>query len=267
MPCKDPGLQKPKRSEALSGMVKVWVKRLPIGVPPKQKIDKGSKDGNNCTIGRKVNQVKETIYSIPINESFETVDGTCPVCRLHRKLIDDTLDYILGPAMMEPDVRKRTNALGFCPEHLTALINRQKRLPLALMLETHLQTLAGDEKRLFGGGCYVCDRAGGFVDAYYGNILYLWRTEDSFRKLWDAQPMICRPHTAALAAAAPKALAKKETPVFLASLRQKAEAHINSLGDSLAVFLRSFDHRFAGEELGEHKQAVQAAAKFLNGNF
>jgi hypothetical protein len=142
--------------------------------------------------------------------------------------------------MMEPDVRKRTNALGFCPEHLTALLNRQKRLPLALILETHLQALAKDPKRLFGGGCYVCDRAGGFADSYYSNILHLWRTEESFRKKWDAQPVICRPHTSALAAAAPKGLAKKETPVFLASLQKKAEAHMQSLGESLAVFIRCY---------------------------
>jgi hypothetical protein len=212
-----------------------------------------------------VNQVKETIYSIPISESFEILDGGCPVCRLHLKLIDDTLDYILGPAMMEPDVRKRSNALGFCPEHLTALINRQKRLPLALMLETHLQTLLKEEKRLFGGSCYVCERVGGFVNAYYSNILHLWRTEEVFRKKWDSQPFICRPHTAAIAAAAPKELARKELPVFLASLRQKAEAHMKRLEESLAVFIRSFDHRFSGEDLGEHKQAVQAVQKFLSG--
>ena len=211
--------------------------------------------------------MKETIYSIPINESFEIIDGDCPVCRLHRKLIDDTLDYILGPAMMEPDVRKRSNALGFCPEHLTALLNRQKRLPLALVLETHIKTLLESEKRLLNRNCYVCERSGGFLGSYYSNILYLWRTEPDFVKKWDAQPMICRPHTAALAEIAPKALSRKETQVFTASLQKKAAAHMTSLENSLAIFIRSFDHRFSGEDLGEHKQAVQAVMKFLNGHY
>ncbi|MDR0326400.1 MAG: DUF6062 family protein [Oscillospiraceae bacterium] len=209
--------------------------------------------------------MKETIYSIPINESFEVIDGQCPLCRLHLKLIDDTLDYTLGAAMMEPDVRQRTNALGFCPGHLDALIKRQKRLPLALVLETHIQTLQKSDKHLFSENCYVCDRVGGFLRAYYTNILYLWRTEETFRKKWDAQPMICRPHTAALAAAAPKELSKKEAPVFTASLRQKASAYMQGLSESLAIFIRSFDHRFAGEDLGEHKQAVQVTAAFLSG--
>ncbi|MCL2002786.1 MAG: DUF6062 family protein [Oscillospiraceae bacterium] len=209
--------------------------------------------------------MKETIYSIPINESFEVLDGQCPVCRLHRKLFDDTLDYTLGPAMMEPDVRKRTNKLGFCAEHLDALIKRQKRLPLALVLETHIQELIQNEGLLFAEDCYVCNRVNGFFDAYTGNILHLWRTEEDFRRKWEAQPMICRPHTAALAARAPKELGKKETPVFTASLKKKAAAYMRGLHESLSVFIRSFDHRFAGEDLGEHKQAVQAAAAFLSG--
>jgi hypothetical protein len=208
--------------------------------------------------------LKETIYSIPINESFEILDGQCPVCRLHLKLIDDTLDYTLGPAMMEPDVRQRTNALGFCPEHLSALLKRQKRLPLALVLETHIQTLLKDEKKLFSESCYVCDRVGGFLNSFYSNILYLWRTEETFRKKWNAQPVICRPHSAALAFTS-RELSKKEAPDFLKSLRGKAAAHMQGLHDSLSVFIRSFDHRFAGEDLGEHKQAVQNAIQFLSG--
>jgi hypothetical protein len=209
--------------------------------------------------------MKETIYSIPINESFEILDGQCPVCRLHHKLTDDTLDYTLGPAMMEPDVRQRTNALGFCPGHLEELIKRQKRLPLALVLETHIQSLINNEKQLFSESCYVCSRVGGFLDAYYSNIIYLWRREITFRKKWDQQPVICRTHTAGLAAAARKELGKKELPDFTASLRKKAAAHMQKLSESLSIFIKSFDHRFSGEDLGEHKQAVRDASKFLSG--
>jgi hypothetical protein len=167
--------------------------------------------------------------------------------------------------MMEPEVRQRTNAQGFCPEHLDALIRRQKRLPLALVLETHIQTLIKNEKLLFAEDCYVCNRTDGFLRAYYSNIIHLWRTEETFRKKWNAQPVICRPHTAGLAAAAPKDLSKKELPDFLKSLRVKAAAYMQGLHDSLSVFIRSFDHRFAGEDLGEHKQAVQTAVRFLSG--
>lgn len=210
--------------------------------------------------------MKETIYSIPINESFEVLDGQCPVCRLHKRLNTDSLEYVLGPAMMEPDVRQRTNAQGFCADHLAELLKLQKRLPLALVLETHFQALLKSEKHLLDtSSCYVCNRVGGFLTAYYSNILYLWRTEESFRKKWEAQPVICRPHTAALTAAAPKELSKKENAEFSKSLMKKTAAAINEMAASLAIFIKSFDHRFADEPLGEHKQAVQNAIAFLSG--
>jgi hypothetical protein len=210
--------------------------------------------------------MNETIYSIPINESFEITDGQCPVCRLHRRLTEDTLDYILGAAMMEPDVRQRTNTQGFCPEHVAALMRKQKRLPLALLLETHFKALAESESRLFDAStCYVCSRVDGFLQAYYGNILHLWRVDENFRKKWNDQEYICRPHTAGLAAAAKGGLNKKEAPAFQESLRKKAAGSLKKLTESLEVFIRSFDHRYAGEDLGEHKQAVQNAAAYLCG--
>ena len=65
--------------------------------------------------------MKETIYTIPINEAFEKRCG-CPLCTLRRKLEHDSLDYILGAAMMEPDVRTETNKSGFCAQHYSVMI-------------------------------------------------------------------------------------------------------------------------------------------------
>ena len=208
--------------------------------------------------------MKETIYSIPINESFEITDGACPVCRLHDRLLEDTLEYTLGAAMMESDVRQRTNTQGFCPGHLSMLLTRQKKLPLALVLQTHLDELRGNKKILFDvSDCYVCNRVGGFLQAYYSNILYLWRTESGFARKWDAQNFICRPHMAGLAAAAPRGLSKKEAAAFMENLTAKAKAQLSALSESLGIFIRSFDHRFAKEPLGGHKEAIQNAARFL----
>ena len=90
------------------------------------------------------------IYTIPINEHFDMSRDDhacgCPVCSLHRMLEENELELILGASMMEPDVRQKTNALGFCPDHMSLLFERGKRLPLALMLESHLDSLAEDLK-------------------------------------------------------------------------------------------------------------------------
>lgn len=210
--------------------------------------------------------MKETIYSIPINQAFEITDGACPICRLYGRLVEDTLEYTLGAAMMEPDMRKLTNAQGFCPGHLSMLLERQKRLPLALVLQTHLDELRGDTKLLLAPpSCYVCARTGGFLQAYYSNILHLWKTEPDFVRKWEVQKAVCRPHIAGLAAAAPRDLSKKEAAVFMGGLAEKARAQLSALSESLGVFIKSFDHRFSGEPLGEHKEAVQNAAAYLSG--
>ena len=210
--------------------------------------------------------MKETIYSIPINESFEISDGCCPVCRLHARLNEDALEYTLGPAMMEPDTRESTNEQGFCAEHLTELMGRQKALPLALVLQTHMQELMRRPALLEkADSCYICGRVNGFLELYYSNIIYLWRAQPDFKRLFDTQKYICRPHIAGLLTAAERCLPKKERAAFAASMTEKATAVIKELEQSLAVFVRSFDHRFAGEELGEHKAASRRAADFMSG--
>ncbi|MBQ4066913.1 MAG: ABC transporter substrate-binding protein, partial [Clostridia bacterium] len=85
----------------------------------------------------------EQIYTIPVNEAFEMgqedAGRGCPFCRLLRRLELDELDLILGASMMEPDIRKKTNEKGFCPDHYGKMMKRGKRLPLALILQSHLQ--------------------------------------------------------------------------------------------------------------------------------
>lgn len=44
--------------------------------------------------------MKETIYTIPVNEAFDTADG-CPFCALARRLEEERVDYTLGASMME----------------------------------------------------------------------------------------------------------------------------------------------------------------------
>ncbi len=90
----------------------------------------------------------EQIYTIPVNEAFEksAEEGfhICPFCIMYNRLEANELDLILGAAMMEPDVRIKTNELGFCDEHLGLMFSRGKRLQLSLMMESHLDSIAKD---------------------------------------------------------------------------------------------------------------------------
>ena len=60
--------------------------------------------------------MRESILTIPITDVFEPKCG-CPICRIRDTLEQHTIEYIMGAAMMEPDVRIETNKAGFCKEH------------------------------------------------------------------------------------------------------------------------------------------------------
>jgi len=89
--------------------------------------------------------VKEKIYTIPVMDVFKT-DCECPLCLLEKKLEDDAVEYTLGPSMMEPDSRIESNEKGFCKKHYKLLYEKNNRLSLALILDTHLME---KNKKLF----------------------------------------------------------------------------------------------------------------------
>lgn len=213
--------------------------------------------------------MKETIYTIPINEAFEAAmdSGHCPVCALHGKLEADALEYVLGASMMEPDVRMETNRLGFCGVHWDKMLSAQKRLPMALILHTHLEELGkGIERRLTEPEtCYICARVETFLTRYYANILYLWGSAPEFQKLFDGVPMICLRHSAGLAQNAKAALGRKEAAAFHKAVTARAGRAIGALHESVGIFVRSFDHRYADEDIGEHKTAPERGVQYLTG--
>ncbi|MDR0987152.1 MAG: DUF6062 family protein, partial [Ruminococcus sp.] len=89
--------------------------------------------------------MRESILTIPITEVLEPNDEcSCPLCRMENELCERTVEYIMGAAMMEPDVRIETNKLGFCDKHFARMLKQKNRLSLALMLQTHLDKISQD---------------------------------------------------------------------------------------------------------------------------
>jgi hypothetical protein len=229
--------------------------------------------------------MKENIYTIPINEAFRAKDG-CPLCTLRRKIERDSVEYIMGAAMMEPDVRIETNKRGFCAEHYRQMIPLNRKLSLALTLESRLGELRGyiekDAVRGFGKkldtakaaelihgaacGCFVCERIATFEEQYYSNILHMWKNLTEFENLFDEQPYFCLTHADGLLARAPKALGKKYTEQFCESLITLVARHMTSLGGDVSEFCKSFDYRSAGKPLSDAgKTAPERAIEFLSG--
>ena len=184
----------------------------------------------------------EQIYTIPVNEAFEAVTGgdncTCPFCLMYNRLEDNELDLILGASMMEPDVRLKTNELGFCPEHLSLMFDRSKRLPLALMLESHLDSIAAElkpsgiagmfpakageaaAKRLdkLSHDCYICNRIEYNFTRMVETAALLWQSDSAFHDKVKKAPFFCLPHYGMFLQAAKERLSKEDFVEFYADI-------------------------------------------------
>lgn len=228
----------------------------------------------------------EQIYTIPVNETFEEGrrdEGRgCPFCRLHRKLEKDELELILGASMMEPDVRIKTNEQGFCPEHYTHMMRHKKRLPLGLILQSHLQeidkmmkkpgiapTMSGADsaKRIkkLSEDCYICDR----IEHNFGNMMktavLLWETDPDFRKKCEGQPYFCLPHFARFCATAKERMKSKTFGEFYKAMYKKESLVLADLQDKTDRFVQMFDYRYSGDASDDAKRAIELTMPFLNG--
>lgn len=83
--------------------------------------------------------MKEQIYTIPVNDAFSE-DCECPLCRLESDLENDSIAFMLSPALMEPDNRVSTNKKGFCRRHFGMLYSKKENvLGVSLIIDTHIQ--------------------------------------------------------------------------------------------------------------------------------
>ena len=230
----------------------------------------------------------EQIYTIPVNEAFEKVQEegscTCPFCLMYNRLEDNELDLIMGASMMEPDVRIKTNELGFCDTHLALMFERGKRLPLTLMLESHLNQIAedidgstaallvnrtGDKaiKRLdkLEHSCYICGR----IEYNFKNMIetaaLLWQNDEAFRNKVKAAPYFCLKHYGRFIAAAKERLSKKEFGDFYRQVSEVENKYFDKLREDVSWFCKKFDYRYADEPWGDAKDAPERAKLFLGG--
>lgn len=239
--------------------------------------------------------MKETIYTIPINDAFDS-PCSCPVCHIENQLEQDAIDAALGAAMMEPDFRINTNEKGFCRPHYRALLHKQKALPLALVLQTHS---AHQNEQLFQNApaeksernglfkkespestsarqmiaqinqlatrCAVCEKVQDTMRRYYRNIIYLWKTQEDFRKKFAKRSGFCLPHFAALLSCALEGLPAEEFKAFyhcIVPMQQRSQAQIY---EDISAFAKLFDHQNSTKPTEQVKNAVKNAIQKYSG--
>ena len=211
--------------------------------------------------------MREKIFEIPVGEIMEPREG-CPICRLRKRLEKKAVDYILGAAMMEPDVRQETNRKGFCGDHLDALLAAGNRLPLALTLESLVKFLplpTSFKKPLPPQGCFLCDMVERSFSGVLDTVVLMFHTEPGFREVLLAQESFCVPHHRRLCEAAAQRLKKEELRRFIETVTEVTERRRREVHTLLTDFTTSFDYRNAGagplpEEV---RLSVETAVQFL----
>ena len=229
----------------------------------------------------------EQIYTIPVNEAFDAVvankDLGCPFSLLYKKLQQDELDIILGASMMEPDIRIKTNEMGFCLSHYNMMLRRKRMLGMGLMMESHLDEVLKkvEGKALFGSSpsavvsslsklnsdCYVCARIEKNLTAMLHTAVYLYESDFEFRKKLSAVPYFSLPHYEKMLEYASKKMQKKLFREFYDVVHGIQCAHIKELRGDVSWFCKKFDYRYDEEPWYNSKDSVQRSIKFLSGDY
>ncbi len=228
--------------------------------------------------------MRESILTIPINEVFEPKCG-CPICQMRDTVEQHISEYIMGAAMMEPDVRIETNKLGFCHTHFEMLLQQNNRLSLGLMLNTHLQSLRSEifEKKsiFFSKGakakkaseieetCFVCSKVDWGIDHMMETLFTMYQKDEAFRKLFREQEYICIPHYNLLMSKAAVKLTKGDLNSFVKDLDKLVSDYMTKLNEDVDMFCNSFDYRNAGKlhtpEYEHVRTSVDRAIEFITG--
>lgn len=225
--------------------------------------------------------MRDDICTIPVSEVFELSDG-CPICRMKHTVEQHLITYILGDAMMEPDVRIQTNKVGFCQEHYNKMMAHRGRLQLALMLETHIKEINNQifEKKIFNSAdkkanniknitdsCFICEKINWGMERMIDTIYRCYEKERDFRELFNNQPQFCMHHFEQLILNADKKKMPKYFSEFKENLTRITANYVKSLGDDISKYCSMYDYRSAGKgDWGNSADAVERTIMFLNGN-
>ena len=199
--------------------------------------------------------MRESILTIPINEVFEPREG-CPICAMRNTVEQHICEYIMGAAMMEPDVREETNALGFCRgeifEKKSIFFTKGAKAKKSSEIEET---------------CFVCSKVDWGVEHMLETVFTMFRENAGFRNLYASQQYICIPHYNMLMSHVPAKLPKNEQKPFIEATDKLMENYIKQLNSDVGEFCDSFDYRNAGklhrEDMEHVRNSIERAIEFL----
>ncbi|MCL2839892.1 MAG: DUF6062 family protein [Defluviitaleaceae bacterium] len=228
------------------------------------------------------------IHTIPVLDALREPEH-CAFCVMHKKLEQDAILFIMGPAYMEDDVRMETNRVGFCKRHMEHMYKNQNRLGLALMLHTHVQQLNKDISSIvqdrtpvsfFGkdpnsalsklkvhlaktnSTCYVCNKVENTFERYIDTFFHIWSKGGEDAKLISAQKGYCLPHFVQILTEAEK-LGRRKREKFQDDILPAWQNLMQELEGDLDWFVQKFDFRNADAPWKNAKESVTRGISLL----
>ena len=230
----------------------------------------------------------EHIHTILVMDALRT-PGNCAFCAMYDKLESDSIQFIMGPAYMEDDVRMKTDKIGFCNRHLALMYKEQNRLGLGLMLHSHIKKIANDIDKIIKNpisgsffkkeqsntigkigaylksvheSCYICEKIDNTFHRYIDTFLYLYNKDTQETK---TQKTYCMPHFIMLLELASN-MSKNKREKFTDDILKPILNTIIELESDLDWFVSKFDQKNANEPWKNSKDALPRALSLLIGN-
>lgn len=223
--------------------------------------------------------MRDDICTIPVSEVFEVKDG-CPICRMYKTVEERIIDYIMGDAMMEPDVRIETNKTGFCLNHYDKMLSHRGRLQLALMLETHIKSVEDDifgkkflnssnkkaqKAKDLSDSCFICNKIEWGISRMIETVYRCYENERDFRELFNTQPQFCLKHFELLLSGAEKRKMPHYFKEFTDTLTSITGEYAKSLSIDISKYCSMYDYRSnkPDADWGNSKDSVERTIDFL----
>ena len=232
--------------------------------------------------------MKETLYSIPVNDIFDT-PCECPICLMKKKLDDECVEFAMGPSYMEDDIRLTTDEVGFCAHHMQMMYDFENRLGLGLIINTHMLNVIKkieplqkkglkqgglfskkesfpllDYLKKVNGSCFLCKRRDDIFDRYISTTFYLYDTDEAFRTKMKKCSGFCMEHYALLLEKAPMYLSSQKLSDFLSFLNTKFLDEMKRMQGEVSWFIDKFDYRNTDAPWKTSKDALPRAMNKLN---
>ena len=112
--------------------------------------------------------------------------------------------------------------------------------------------------------CYVCGRIDKNLSAMIATAVYLYETDEAFRKKFAGQPLFCLPHYRMMIDYASKKMNKRDFKEFFPVAEQIVQGYLETLQKDVSWFCKKFDYRYDEEPWYNSKDSIERSIRFLS---